>query len=160
MEQRNFDAALGDLSKSLDLAEDTGMEAWGAAIRGSMALTQFELGADGSIADLRAAIQAAYDFGDDYTGITLSQKLARALVRLDQLDEAATLLDRATQFYRERNMLPNLEGALALRASLEDKRGNAAAAAQYHGEAAALSERMSHPGAPAETAATAPAMTH
>jgi class 3 adenylate cyclase/tetratricopeptide (TPR) repeat protein len=144
MEKRNFDAALGDLSKSLTLITDSPMEAYANQIKGSLALTQFELGTAASIADLRAAIQAAYDFGDEYTGVTLSQKLAQVLMRLGQFDEAVSLLEGAMQFYREREMLPYLQGALELMAMLEEKRGNTIAAAERRAEAASLIERINH----------------
>jgi tetratricopeptide (TPR) repeat protein len=160
MEQQNFGAALGDLNRSLTMIEGTDMEAFANQIKGSLALTQFELGTDGSIADLRSAIRAAYDFGDEYTGITLSQKLARALIRLDQLDEATTLLDGAQRFYRDRNMLPYLQDALELMATLEDKRGNATLAAQHRAEAASLDERLSHVQGAQTPADAAPAMSH
>jgi hypothetical protein len=141
-EKRRLEAARNNFDHSLTLAIGPTMEMMANQIRGSVAVTEVEQGSAQAVAKLHEAISNAETLGDPFAVAAMSQRLAAILLRQGRTDEAATALQGAISFYRQRCMLPALAASLELMALIGERAGRADEAQQNRREASATKARL------------------
>jgi ATP/maltotriose-dependent transcriptional regulator MalT len=138
LDQHQLDEARNEFNRSMELSEFSGYEGFVNSINAGLAVIEFEKGSTAAIERLRTAVQNARSLGDEYATAVLSQQLANALIKLGQFADAQASLDVALRHYRSGGMRPYIANALEVAATISEKTGNAALAAEQRAEAAEL----------------------
>ena len=139
--QRELDQALHEFRRSLNIAElatTSALVGISTLVRGAMAAAEFEQGSEEAVERLRKAAEEAVGNHDEYGAATLSEELARALVKLGRHEEATAPLEQATRYYRQTGMRPYTARALELVATLHEQAGRPQEASSAREEAAAM----------------------
>jgi tetratricopeptide (TPR) repeat protein len=144
--RNRLDDALAAFDRSLRLADDAGWlgerdpvtETWVNRIRAGVAAAEFEGGAREAVQNLAAALTNARSDRDDYVVAVISERLARAHLRLDELAEAEAHVDAAIQHFRRTEMRPYLARALDVAAAIQDRRGQTESAERFRTESEEL----------------------
>ena len=153
LERHQLDDAHDEFVKSLKFANITGFEGFQNVIRGGVAMTEFEQGAQSAVEELRIAVNNARSINDEYAAATMSEKLAAALLKLGRRDEAGRYLAGALDYYRRAGMRPFLATALGLAGQLYEASGSLDEAAHARDEAASIAAGIAGYHPPAQPAA-------
>jgi tetratricopeptide (TPR) repeat protein len=141
LSRNELDKALQELKKSLSIAEratTTSVSGLSTAVRGTLALAEFEQGSEAAIERLRAAVNEARGNNDTYGASTLSLDLVAALLKLGRHQEAAGPLELALEYFRQADMRPYIARALELAATMHEEAGRAEEAESARREAATM----------------------
>jgi len=142
VERNEIADARDKFERSLKYADIAGFEQFRNVIQGGVAFTEFELGSDAAIEQMRVAIANARSSNDGYAEATMSEKLATALLRLGRRDEAGEAIAAALNYYRNAGMRPFLANALGLAGRVYDASGKPDRAAAARSEAAAITASL------------------
>jgi len=142
VERNEIADARDKFERSLKYADIAGFEQFRNVIQGGVAFTEFELGSDAAIEQMRVAIANARSSNDGYAEATMSEKLATALLRLGRRDEAGEAIAAALNYYRNAGMRPFLANALGLAGRVYDASGEPDRAAAARSEAAAITASL------------------
>jgi predicted ATPase/class 3 adenylate cyclase len=143
LERRELSDAHSQFEKSLKYAGISGFEGFLNVIRGGVALTEIDRGPEAAVEQLRTAVSNAQNINDEYAAAILSEKLAAALLRLGQREEAGRFLGEALHYYRGAGMRPYLASALDLACSLHEANGSRDEAEEARAEASAIMRSLS-----------------
>jgi tetratricopeptide (TPR) repeat protein len=141
LSRNELDKALQELKKSLSIAEratTTSVSGLSTAVRGTLALAEFEQGSEAAIERLRASVNEARGNNDTYGASTLSLDLVAALLKLGRHQEAAGPLELALEYFRQADMRPYIARALELAATMHEEAGRAEEAESARREAATM----------------------
>jgi tetratricopeptide (TPR) repeat protein len=135
LERKELDNAHRDFATSLKYADMAKFGAVLNAIKGGVALTEFEQGSREAIERLRGVVDNARAGHDDYAAASMSEKLGGALLQLGRREEAGHYLDDALAYFRKAGMPPSVASILTVQARLYDQQGREDDADQARKEA-------------------------
>jgi tetratricopeptide (TPR) repeat protein len=134
--------AVAALQQSFSLSEFSGFEDLRNRSRAALALAEALSGRAEALADAENSLAAARAMGDAFGAAYISQGLGSVSLRLGDLERAEQHLRVALDYYREKDIQPNLRRVLELMAELYGRQGRAEEAAQTRAEAQRLLERL------------------
>ncbi len=138
MEQREVNDALTHFTRSLKLANTTGLQNYINRISTGMASAEFANGDRRAVEALEKTRQDAVNDNDDFAASMADLELAAAYVELAEVARARESLDRAFAFFRQSEMKPYEAKALDIAARLADAEGRPTEAQAHRDEAEAL----------------------
>ncbi|MEJ2217603.1 MAG: adenylate/guanylate cyclase domain-containing protein [Gemmatimonadota bacterium] len=138
LEQREVNDALTHFTRSLKLANSTGMQSFINRISAGVASAEFANGDRSAVETLEKTRRDAISDNDEFAAALVDLQLAAAYVELGDGAQARESLDRAFAFFRQSEMKPYEAKALNIAARLADAEGRSAEAQAHRGQSAAL----------------------